>query len=32
MNFIEQLNTTLDNYHLLKHPFYQAWNAGSLSS
>ncbi len=30
MNFIETLNTKLDDYYLLKHPLYQAWNAGSL--
>lgn len=32
MSFIHQLNTMLDQYHLLKHPFYQAWNDGTLSN
>lgn len=32
MNFVHQLNTMLDDCHLLKHPFYQAWNNGTLSS
>ncbi len=31
MKFIENLKTTLDQYHLLKHPFYQTWNAGELT-
>lgn len=31
MNFIEILHNELDKYHLLKHPFYQAWSAGALS-
>ncbi len=26
-----QLNKVLDQYHLLQHPFYQAWTAGELS-
>ena len=28
--FLEQLNTILDQNHLLKHPFYQMWNEGKL--
>ena len=32
MNFIEKLKKDLDQYHLLKHPFYQAWNEGSLTA
>lgn len=31
MNFIENLNCDLENWFLLKHPFYQAWNDGKLS-
>ena len=31
MKFIETLNLELDNWHLLKHPFYQSWNSGTLS-
>ncbi len=31
MNYLEKLHKTLDEYHLLKHPFYQAWNNGELS-
>jgi len=31
MNFIETLNARLDQIHLLKHCFYQAWNKGELS-
>ncbi|MEW5939238.1 MAG: iron-containing redox enzyme family protein [Chloroflexota bacterium] len=27
---IEQLNTILEKWNLLKHPFYQAWSAGTL--
>jgi pyrroloquinoline-quinone synthase len=30
MAFLPQLNEQLDQYHLLKHPFYQAWSAGQL--
>ncbi len=30
MDFMTRLNTALDEIHLLKHPFYQAWNAGTL--
>ncbi len=30
MNFIHHLNTSLEELHLLKHPFYQSWNEGSL--
>ena len=29
--FSKELNAKLDEYHLLKHPFYQAWNEGKLS-
>jgi pyrroloquinoline-quinone synthase len=29
--FSKELNTKLDEFHLLKHPFYQAWNEGKLS-
>lgn len=29
--FITQLNTELDEFHLLKHPFYQDWNMGKLT-
>jgi len=29
---IDNINNTLDELHLLKHPFYQAWNMGALSS
>ncbi len=28
--FISELKNLLSKYHLLKHPFYQAWNAGAL--
>jgi pyrroloquinoline-quinone synthase len=31
MKFVEKLNLDLDKYHLLKHPFYQAWSNGELS-
>lgn len=31
MNFCENLNVRLDGLHLLKHPFYQTWNMGTLS-
>lgn len=31
MSFIEQLSSKLDAWHLLKHPYYQAWNHGELS-
>lgn len=31
MIFVQSLNKQLDNLYLLKHPFYQSWNAGSLS-
>jgi len=30
MTFLNNLNTTLERWHLLKHPFYQAWNDGTL--
>jgi len=29
--FSKKLNEKLDDFHLLKHPFYQAWNEGKLS-
>ena len=29
--FSKQLNEKLDKYHLLKHPFYKAWNEGKLN-
>lgn len=29
-SFIEQLKQEIDKKHLLKHPFYQAWEAGTL--
>ena len=29
--FSKALNEKLDEYHLLKHPFYQAWNEGKLT-
>jgi len=29
--FSKQLADKLDEYHLLKHPFYQAWNEGKLN-
>lgn len=32
MNFIEKLNSDLDQQHLLKHPFYQTWNKGELTA
>lgn len=31
MNFFDTLHEKLDSLHLLKHPFYQAWNDGTLS-
>ena len=31
MKFIETLDLELDNWHLLKHSFYQSWNSGALS-
>lgn len=31
MTFIESLNDKLQRLHLLNHPFYQSWNAGTLS-
>lgn len=31
MTFVQSLNNQLDNLHLLKHPFYESWNEGSLS-
>jgi pyrroloquinoline-quinone synthase len=31
MNFINALHEKLDALHLLKHPFYQAWTAGTLT-
>lgn len=29
--FLENLKNELDKFHLLRHPFYQDWNAGTLS-
>ena len=29
--FINQIDEIVEEYHLLKHPFYQAWNEGRLS-
>ena len=29
--FSKKLNNKLDDFHLLKHPFYQAWNEGKLN-
>lgn len=29
--FSKKLNDKLDDFHLLKHPFYQAWNDGKLN-
>jgi len=29
--FAKQLNEKLDEYHLLKHPFYKSWNDGKLN-
>ena len=31
MSYLDTLHQELDQYHLLKHPFYQAWNNGELS-
>ena len=31
MKFIQELNSELEEWFLLKHPFYQAWSAGQLS-
>ncbi|WP_410542542.1 CADD family putative folate metabolism protein [Wolbachia endosymbiont of Tetranychus urticae] len=31
MTFVQSLNDQLDSLHLLKHPFYESWNEGSLS-
>ncbi|UIP92278.1 CADD family putative folate metabolism protein [Wolbachia endosymbiont of Anopheles demeilloni] len=31
MIFVQSLNNQLDSLHLLKHPFYESWNEGSLS-
>lgn len=30
MTFLSNLHKTLEQYHLLQHPFYQAWNMGKL--
>ena len=29
--FSKELNAKLDQYHLLKHPFYKSWNEGKLT-
>lgn len=31
MTFVQSLNNQVDSLHLLKHPFYESWNEGSLS-
>jgi pyrroloquinoline-quinone synthase len=31
MQFIDELNTKLDELHLLKHPFYKVWDEGKIS-
>ena len=31
MKFCLTLNTLLEELHLLKHPFYQSWNEGTLT-
>ena len=31
MNFINNMNNALEEFNLLKHPFYQAWSQGDLS-
>ncbi len=31
MTFLKKLHQEIDQYHLLKHEFYQAWNRGELS-
>jgi pyrroloquinoline-quinone synthase len=31
MRFLDELDATIARYALLDHPFYQAWNAGSLT-
>jgi len=28
---LDSLDSLIERYHLLKHPFYQAWTAGTLS-
>ena len=30
-NLVESLDTLVEKYHLLKHPFYQAWTQGTLA-
>ena len=29
--FSKELNKKLDEYHLLKHPFYKSWNEGKIN-
>ena len=29
--YSKELNEKLDEYHLLKHPFYKSWNEGKLT-
>ena len=29
--YLKKLNQQLDEFHLLKHPFYVAWNNGELN-
>ena len=31
MQLVTRLNAIIDDYHLLKHPFYQAWSNGTLT-
>ena len=31
MNFLKQLNISLEELNLLKHPFYKLWNDGLLT-
>jgi len=30
LSFIKNVDKKIDTMHLLKHPFYEAWNAGEL--
>ena len=30
LSFIKNIDKKIDDLHLLKHPFYEAWNAGEL--
>ena len=31
LSFIQQVDAQIEKHHLLKHPFYKAWNAGELA-